>query len=696
MAVHTASTVRLRPAQGCDQRAMFPWQLGAGKQRPPELDDGTCSGSVHDQRRWQAIVWRQLLGAHVEQGAVVSICVGSQSMPLVVDKILAVSGQGVQAEMAPGQTAVVGQETLFEIAKRTGHVECSKQTALPGYEREADCLAKEISSYFNCRSQFEHLQTAPLQSVCVTGVAGVGKTTVINSALARLPYPEVHGSLSNIIINASSTDSADEYVAMALSELLERAQAVGPAVVVLDRLDALCDTELAQEMAGLNSQFVKFTEAIPADVFVVFESSVDTADMPASVKRCSALQHSQPVPVPTLQRREEIAHSMICRLVAACAPSAAAPVDSATIVELSRSVANATAGYVSRDISSICQQAFLRMLRRKRPNRGRVAQGGSETEAKVKDEADALVAKMQDLDVAECSDCPSQALGKPSSTGAQAHPKWSDFSESLQTVRPSQQMEFECVRPTARWGDIGGYESIKQSLQRFMRLATSESKSRLGIEAPSGILLYGPSGCGKTVLALAMIGESACNVIYIRGSELFSKYLGETEARLRRLFQAARAAAPCIVFMDEIDSIAAKREWASIESGGPGLRVLSTLLNEMDGVHDTRGVVAVGCTNRVERVDDAILRPGRFDQLVEVNMPTLKDRLGILQTLGRRSPLAADVQIEDLARITDGLSGAGLVQLFREAGLAAMRRDPSAALLEAADFEDALLRTGGA
>ncbi|KAI7834573.1 P-loop containing nucleoside triphosphate hydrolase protein [Kickxella alabastrina] len=393
--------------------------------------------------------------------------------------------------------------------------------------------------------------------------------------------------------------------------------------------------------------------------------------MPAGAKRCDALQHCQLVPVPTLPRREEVVYSIMRRLMAAAAAGSdnQAMAGDAEIDALSRRVANSTAGYVARDISALCRQAFLRMLSERNPRD--IKTNG----------VDALAADF----VGQSGTCQVDTL-----------PSWSQFAASLQAVRPSQQMEFEGVRPTKRWSDIGGYDTIKQSLQRFMRLATTENSSSLGINPPSGILLYGPSGCGKTAMALAMIGESACNVIYIRGSELFSKYLGETEARLRRLFRAARAAAPCIVFMDEIDSIAAKREWSSVESGGPALRVLSTLLNEMDGVHETRGVIAVGCTNQLDRIDDAIVRPGRFDQLVKVNMPSLQDRVGILQTLGRNSPLNDDVCIDELAQMTEGYSGAGLEQLFREAGLAAMRQNQSADAFSMSDFISAFDRISGA
>ncbi|KAJ2592034.1 hypothetical protein H4R99_006542 [Coemansia sp. RSA 1722] len=148
--------------------------------------------------------------------------------------------------------------------------------------------------------------------------------------------------------------------------------------------------------------------------------------------------------------------------------------------------------------------------------------------------------------------------------------------------------------------------------------------------------------------------------------------------------------------MDEVDSLAGKREWSSVESGGPALRVLSTLLNELDGVHETRGVIAVGCTNRVDSIDDAIIRPGkyeisgRFDQLVEICMPSLDDRVGILQTLGGKSQLGKDVCIERLAQMTEGFSGADIEQLFREAGLAAMRKNRDAEAIDMSDFLHAI------
>ncbi|KAJ2702791.1 hypothetical protein FB645_004155 [Coemansia sp. IMI 203386] len=573
----------------------------------------------------------------------------------------------MEESSGPSQ-GIVGDQTKFNIEPAIEFPQ--PEQLLPGYEAEVAGLVAEISGYFKHKDRFQHLNIKPVQSIYVSGITGIGKTTVIQRSLSRLRYPVVYGNLRDIVVNASGTDFAEEYISMALNDLADRARAAAPSVIVLDRVDILNDKELMEETEGVYGKFSSFVESIADGVFLVLESSVDAADMHVATRKTSALQHSQVIPIPNLQRRCEIVLWAIEKYMGAKKDSHVSDLNkSVSIDQLAKQVANATAGYVARDIMKLCRQSFLRMLRE-----------------------NPRLPHDRECDLAE--ELKNMTLGP--TAGKKLMLGWEHFSESLQLVRPSQHLEFEGVRPTKRWKDIGGYESTKQALQRFMKLATGESRSALGIKAPSGILLYGPTGCGKTAMALAMIGESACNVIYIRGSELFSKYLGETEARLRSLFIAARAAAPCIVFMDEVDSLAGKREWSSVESGGPALRVLSTLLNELDGVHETRGVIAVGCTNRVDSIDDAIIRPGkyeisgRFDQLVEICMPSLGDRVGILQTLGGKSQLGKDVCIERLAQMTEGFSGADIEQLFREAGLAAMRKNRDAEAIEMSDFLHAI------
>ncbi|KAJ1725131.1 hypothetical protein LPJ53_000694 [Coemansia erecta] len=629
-------TVVLQPTKETRSLAI-PWQC---RKRRAVIDSKqTPDTDIYESRRWQSTFRRQLLGSKIALGQNATLLVGSQT---VVFEVLAVEAS---AQISTDQVSegYIGSETTFELQPYFQR-DASEEGAVAGYESEVTTLADQVRNYFLRKSQFSQLNIKPLQTVFVSGLSGIGKTTIIRAALERLCYPTIYANLGEIIISGSSTDFTEEYVSMALSDLASRARAAAPSVVVIDRVDVLKDSELTQDIDEIYSQFRKFADSIPDDVFLVLESSIEASVMPAAVRKCDALQHSVDVPIPTLLRREDIVRRVLGSL-ANTINAGALEID-----ELAKNVANATAGYVARDIGRVCRQAFLRMLR----ENSLVSKSGSDIES--------LTGELDRLSLQSKGNLPKQI----------------HFAESLQIVRPSQHLEFEGVRPTRRWTDIGGYEKTKQVLQRFMRLATAEKSSALGIKPPSGIMLYGPTGCGKTAMAQAMIGESGCNVIYIRGSELFSKYLGETEARLRRLFLAARAAAPCIVFMDEVDSIAAKREWSSVESGGPSLRVLSTLLNELDGVHETKGVIAVGC---------------RFDQVVEICMPSPSDRVGILHTLGQKSVLSGDVDIDLLAQMTEGYSGAALEQLFREAGLAAMRQNQSASEIRMADFIQGIDKT---
>ncbi|KAJ2062947.1 hypothetical protein GGI17_002113 [Coemansia sp. S146] len=594
----------------------------------PSLHATEACGPLYASDRWVRAIHRQLRGRQLVQGQTALVIVGSQQVQLSVDKLFEESASIADKYT---QTGVVDGETVFEVQRRS---QATTQRSLPGYNNESEGLSSEISGYFASKTCFRYLNIKPVQSIYICGVTGVGKSTVIKHALERAGYPIVYGDLRAMVASASGTEMADEYIAMTLDDIVARARALAPSVILIDRVDTFGDVALLsgnEELTKLATNFAKFIDSIPHDVFLVLESSVELGELPVAARRYEALQHCQIIGVPTAPRREQIVRAVLGELLAELTHSDS--VHQEEIDTLCRRVAAATPGYVARDIARLCRQALLRMVR------------GSD-QPQSADSVSDLAGSMTHLSLVE-HDTVSCSMAV---TMTATVPAWRWFSKALQIVRPSQQLEFESARPAKRWADIGGYEAIKLQLQRFVRLATSETPSRLGITLPSGILLHGPSGCGKTALALAMIGESTCNVIFIRGSELFSKYLGETEARLRRLFHTARAAAPCIVFMDEIDSIAAKREWSSVESGGPSLRVLSTLLNEMDGVHETSGVVTVGCTNQVCKIDDAILRP------VHLHIRSLIYMLYILQLLRPVNTARDIVSMPPLSNAKDAFS----------------------------------------
>ena len=248
-----------------------------------------------------------------------------------------------------------------------------------------------------------------------------------------------------------------------------------------------------------------------------------------------------------------------------------------------------------------------------------------------------------------------------------------DFYEALKMVEPSALREVLIEVPNVHWEDIGGLEDVKQELREAVEWPLKYPKAfqRLGIEPPRGVLLYGPPGTGKTLLAKAVATESEANFIGIRGPEVLSKWVGESEKRVREIFRKARQAAPTVVFIDEIDAIAPAR---GMEGDRVTDRLINQLLTEMDGIERNSGVVVIGATNRPDILDPALLRPGRFDRLILVPAPDEKARLEILKVHTRRVPLAEDVNLRELAKKTEGYSGADLEALVREAALRAMRR----------------------
>ena len=249
-----------------------------------------------------------------------------------------------------------------------------------------------------------------------------------------------------------------------------------------------------------------------------------------------------------------------------------------------------------------------------------------------------------------------------------------DFYEALKMVEPSALREVLLEIPNVRWSDIGGLEEVKEQLREAVEwpLKYPEAFLSFGITPPKGILLYGPPGTGKTLLAKAVATESEANFIGIRGPEVLSKWVGESEKRIREIFRKARQAAPTVIFIDEIDSIAPSR--GTVEGERVTDRLINQLLTEMDGIEENSGVVVVAATNRPDILDPALLRPGRFDRLILVPAPDERARLEILRVHTRRVPLSEDVNLKEIAKMTEGYSGADLEALVREAALMTLRR----------------------
>jgi transitional endoplasmic reticulum ATPase len=260
----------------------------------------------------------------------------------------------------------------------------------------------------------------------------------------------------------------------------------------------------------------------------------------------------------------------------------------------------------------------------------------------------------------------------------------------MKMVEPSAMREVLIEVPKVKWDDIGGLEEIKKSMREVIEwpLKYPDSFKRLGIRPPTGVLLFGPPGCGKTLLAKAVANESGANFISVKGPELLSMWVGESEKHVREVFRRAKQVAPSIIFFDEIDALVPKRGMNSGDNVSE--RVVSQLLSEISGLEELHGVIVIAATNRPDIIDKALLRPGRFDRQILVPTPDEKARNVILNVHTRAMPVEENVDLKRLARDTVGFSGADLEALVREAGMNAMRRSPEGAdMVTRLDFDKA-------
>jgi transitional endoplasmic reticulum ATPase len=294
-------------------------------------------------------------------------------------------------------------------------------------------------------------------------------------------------------------------------------------------------------------------------------------------------------------------------------------------------LASVSHGFVGADLEYLCKEAAMKTLRRMLP------------ELKLEEE------KLS-----------PETLDKLIVTG-------DDFENAFKEIVPSAMREVYLETPDVKWSEIGGLESVKRELQEAVEwpLKFSDLYKAIGYNMPKGVLLYGPSGTGKTLLAKAVATESEANFISVRGPELLSKWVGESERGVREVFRRARQAAPCIVFFDEIDALAPTRGM-----GGDSMvteRVVSQLLTELDGIQALHGVVVLAATNRIDMVDTALLRPGRFDKIVYTPLPDKDARRQTLQIRMKGKPISKEVDVSRLVEMTEGLSGADLSALVNTA-----------------------------
>jgi transitional endoplasmic reticulum ATPase len=302
------------------------------------------------------------------------------------------------------------------------------------------------------------------------------------------------------------------------------------------------------------------------------------------------------------------------------------------------SIARVTHGFVGADLEALSKEGAMRSLRRILP------------EIKL-----------------EQPKIPAEILNKIKVTKQ-------DFDEALRDVQPSAMREVLVQRPNIKWEDIGGLQRVKEELAEAIEwpLKHADLFAQADVNPPKGILLYGFPGTGKTMIAKAVAATSEANFISIKGPELISKWVGESEKGVREVFRKARQAAPCVVFFDELDAIAPRRGGSEGDSHVTE-RVISQMLTELDGLEDLKGVVVIGATNRPDIIDEALLRPGRFDRILEVPVPDNEARKNIFQIHTKKKPLESNVNIDMLVEMTDGMTGADIAAIVNAAAMTAIK-----------------------
>jgi len=471
---------------------------------------------------------------------------------------------------------------------------------------------------------FERLGIDAPKGVLLHGPPGSGKTLIARSIANETDANFFSVSGPEVIHKFYGESEAH------LRKIFDEAAQKGPSIVFLDEIDAIAPqrekvvgdvekrvvAQLLALMDGLNRR---------QNVIVVAATNIPNALDPA-LRRPGRFDREIAIPIPDRNGRLEILeiHSRGMPL--------ADDMDMEHLAEI-------THGFVGADLEALCREAAMICLRRIIP----------------------------EIDFS-MTGIPYELL-----TALEVHME--DFLVALRDVEPSAIREVFVEVPDVGWRDIGGHEKIKERLVESVEwpLRYPELFQKAGTRPPKGILLAGPPGCGKTLLAKAVANETRVNFMSVKGPALLSKYVGESEQAVREVFRKAKQAAPCIVFFDEIDALIPTRGGASSDSH-VSERVLSQFLAEFDGIEELKGVLVLGATNRMDILDPAVLRPGRFDELVEIPMPDEKDRLGILEVHLRNKPLEEGLDRRDLASRTDGFSGAELASLCDRAALKAVRR----------------------
>jgi len=586
-------------------------------------------GKITVDREFCEFVKNRLKGFPLAEGDEISVVILGNSMDFKVQKV------------TPKDVVSIDRATKLNILADATVSRKPRVTyeEIGGLKEKIEKLREIVELPLRHPEVFQRLGIEPHKGIMLYGPPGCGKT-LIAKALASESEANFFSINGPEIMNKYYGETEAR-----LREIFKEARENAPGIIFIDEIDAIAPKR--EEAFGdvekrVVAQLLALMDGLSerGNVIVIGATNRPESVDPA-LRRPGRFDRELEVGVPNVEGRIEVLQIHTRGMPLA---------DDINLKKL----ASELHGYTGADIKALCREAAMKAMKRYLPE--------------IDFESDKI-----SPDVLE-----NMMINNR------------DFYDGMKEVVPTALREFYVETPKVKWESVGGLYEVKRTLYDNLITAIKEPENfqNLGIAPPKGALLYGPPGCGKTLLAWALATESGANIIMVKGPEVLSKWVGESEKAIRDIFRKARASSPCIVVFDELDSIARPRS-ASGEDSGVGERVLSQLLTEMEDIGPT-GVLVVGITNRPDLIDTSLLRPGRLDLITFIPPPDEQSRLEILKILMKKMPLAKNVNVEELAKVTQSYSGADLVGVCREAAINAMRSKRKE--IDASHFDKALRR----
>jgi transitional endoplasmic reticulum ATPase len=536
--------------------------------------------------------------------------------------------QFIVTNTKPSKPVIVTESTIFKLGSMTKAVDTNvpriTYDELGGLKNEVRKIREMVELPMRHPELFEKIGVEAPKGVLLYGPPGTGKTLLAKA---------VAGETSAHFISLSGPEIIGKYYGESeekLREIFKQAEENSPSIIFIDEIDSIAPKrdEVSGELEKrLVSQLLTLMDGMKSRGKVVVIAATNRPDsIDPALRRPGRFDREIEIGIPDTEGRFDIL-SIHTRGM---------PIDEK--VDL-KQISKITHGFVGADLEVLSKEAAMRSLRRLLPE--------------------------IDLDEEKIS---SEILQKIKITNE-------DFRDALKEVRPSALREVQVQIPDVSWEDVGGLDKLKEELLEAVEwpMKYKEAFDYVNVESPKGILLHGPPGTGKTLIAKALAKMTESNFISIKGPELLSKWVGESEKGVREIFRKARQAAPCIIFLDEVDALVPRR--GSGDSGSHVTEnVVSQILTEIDGLEELHNVLIIGATNRLDIVDEALLRPGRFDRIIEVPNPDSKGRQHIFEIHTKKKPLASDVDITKLVELTNGFSGAEIAAVANRAAITALKR----------------------